>query len=250
MRRLTRPGPAPRPSPAPLREPDRPGNLPAELNGFIGRHDELAALARQLESGPAGDAHRPRRRRQVAARRARRQAILQDRFCDGVWLVELASLREPHLLDHTVAEALAATDHSGRPVRAALCDHLADRELLLVLDGYEHLVDACAELTGQLLRRAPGLRVLAAGRRPLGLAGERTRAAGADERRRRGRPVRRPRRRRRRPASPSGRPTRRRSPSSATGSTAFRSRWNWPPDGCARCPWTRCCTGSTTASGC
>lgn len=83
-------------------------------------------------------------------------------------------LREPHLLDHTVAEALGATGHSGRPVRSALGDLLADRDLLLVLDGYEHLVDAGAELTGQLLRRAPGLQVLAAGRRPLGLDGERT----------------------------------------------------------------------------
>ncbi|MGW7024453.1 ATP-binding protein [Streptomyces decoyicus] len=173
MRRLTRPGPAPRPSPAPLREPDRPGNLPAELNGFIGRHDELAALARQLESARLvtltglGGVGKSRLARQAAG-------ILQDRFCDGVWLVELASLHEPHLLDHTVAEALGATGHSGRPVRSVLCDLLADRDLLLVLDGHEHLVDACAELTGQLLRRAPGLQVLAAGRRPLGLDGERT----------------------------------------------------------------------------
>ncbi|MFF8787863.1 ATP-binding protein [Streptomyces sp. NPDC015125] len=173
MRRLTRPGPAPRPSPARLREADRPGNLPAELGGFIGRHDELATLARQLESARLvtltglGGVGKSRLARQTAG-------ILQDRFCDGVWLVELASLREPHLLEHTVAEALGATGHSGRPVRSALCDLLADRDLLLVLDGYEHLVDACAELTGQLLRRAPGLQVLAAGRRPLGLDGERT----------------------------------------------------------------------------
>ncbi|MEW2438043.1 AAA family ATPase [Streptomyces caniferus] len=172
MRRLTRPGPVFRPSPTHVRTPERPGNLPAELNGFIGRHDELAALARQLESARLvtltglGGIGKSRLARQGAA-------ILQDRFCDGAWLVELAALREPHLLDHAVAEALGVADHSGRPVRAALCDHLADRELLLVLDGYEHLVDACAELTGQLLRRAPGLRVLAAGRRPLGLDGER-----------------------------------------------------------------------------
>ncbi|MFG2828428.1 ATP-binding protein [Streptomyces sp. NPDC048434] len=173
MRRLTRPGPAFRSSPARLRAPGRPGNLPAELNGFIGRHDELAALARQLESARLvtltglGGVGTSRLARHGAA-------ILQDRFCDGVWLVELAALREPHLLDHVVAEALGVNDHTGRPVRAALCDHLADRELLLVLDGYEHLVDSCAELTGQLLRRAPGLRVLAAGRRPLGLDGERS----------------------------------------------------------------------------
>ncbi|MGW7575492.1 ATP-binding protein [Streptomyces sp. NPDC054765] len=172
MRRLTRPGPAPRPSPALPGAPRKPGNLPVELNRFLGRQDELATLARELESSRLvtltglGGIGTSRLARHGAA-------ILQDRFCDGVWLVELASLREPHLLDHTVAEVLGAADHSGRPVRAALCDLLADRDLLLVLDGYEHLVDACAELTGQLLRRAPGLRVLAAGRRPLGLDGER-----------------------------------------------------------------------------
>ncbi|BCK72494.1 hypothetical protein Srufu_064470 [Streptomyces libani subsp. rufus] len=171
MRRLTRPGPLSRPSPERPRAPGRPGNLPAELNRFIGRDDELAALARQLESARLvtltglGGIGKSRLARHGAA-------ILQDRFCDGVWLVELASLREPHLLDHAVAEALAPADSGGRPVRTALCDHLADRELLLVLDGYEHLVDACAELTAELLRRAPGLRVLAAGRRPLGLTGE------------------------------------------------------------------------------
>ncbi|MGY4954668.1 ATP-binding protein [Streptomyces nigrescens] len=171
MRRLTRPGPLSRPSPERLRAPGRPGNLPAELNRFIGRDDELAALARHLESARLvtltglGGVGKSR----LAGHGA---AILQDRFCDGVWLVELSSLREPHLLDHTVAEALAPADHSGRPVRTALCDHLAGRELLLILDGYEHLVDACADLTAELLRRAPGLRVLAAGRRPLGLTGE------------------------------------------------------------------------------
>lgn len=171
MRRLTRPGPLSRPSPERPRAPGRPGNLPAELSRFIGRDDELATLARQLESARLvtltglGGIGKSRLARHGAA-------ILQDRFCDGVWLVELASLREPHLLDHAVAEALAPADRGGRPVRTALGDHLADRELLLVLDGYEHLVDACAELTAELLRRAPGLRVLAAGRRPLGITGE------------------------------------------------------------------------------
>ncbi|MEU9119192.1 AAA family ATPase [Streptomyces sp. NPDC048506] len=172
MRRFTRSGPSSRPVPERLRSPRAPGNLPADLNRFIGRDEELAALPEQLAAARLvtltglGGVGKSRLARQGAA-------ILQDRFCDGVWLVELSALREAHLLDHAVAEALALADHSGRPVRSALCDHLADRELLLVLDGYEQLVDACAELTGELLRRAPGLRVLAAGRRPLGLPGER-----------------------------------------------------------------------------
>ncbi|KOT91137.1 regulator [Streptomyces rimosus subsp. pseudoverticillatus] len=158
----------PRPSSARLRVP---GNLPAELTRFIGRDGELAALAGHLDSARlvtltgVGGVGKSRLARHAAT-------ILQDRFCDGVWLAELAPLRHGHLLDHAVAEALGLADHTGRPPRAALRDHLAGRDLLLVLDGYEHLVDDCADLAADLLRRAPGLRVLAAGRRPLGLPGE------------------------------------------------------------------------------
>ncbi|WP_414932579.1 ATP-binding protein [Streptomyces chrestomyceticus] len=171
MRRPMRPDPlsrVSRPFAARLRVP---GNLPAELTRFVGRGGELAALAGHLESARlvtvtgVGGAGKTRLATQAAA-------ILQDRFCDGVWLVELAALRHGGLLDHAVAEALGLADHTGRPPRAALRDHLAGRELLLVLDGYEYLVDDCAALAADLLRRAPGLRVLAAGRRPLGLPGE------------------------------------------------------------------------------
>ncbi|MFH8408492.1 ATP-binding protein [Streptomyces sp. NPDC018019] len=148
-----------------------PGNLPAELTRFVGRAGELAALAGHLEAARlvtltgVGGVGKTRLALQAAT-------MLQDRFCDGVWLVELAPLHHGHLLDHAAAEALGLADHTGRPPRAALRDHLAGRELLLVLDGYEHLVDDCADLAADLLRRAPGLRVLAAGRRPLGLPGE------------------------------------------------------------------------------
>lgn len=168
MRRPPRSGPR---SHEPATRPSTPGNLPAELNRFIGRDEELAALRRLLETARlvtvtgVGGVGKTRLARHVAA-------ILQDRFCDGAWLVELSTLRDAHLLDHAVVEALALADHTGRPPRAALCGHLGPRELLLVVDGYEHLVDPCAELIGELLRRAPGLRVLAAGRRPLALPGE------------------------------------------------------------------------------
>ncbi|MFJ9417423.1 ATP-binding protein [Streptomyces sp. NPDC101227] len=173
MRRIPRPdGSSGSPSSRPPL-PGNPGNLPAELNRFIGRDDELAALAQRLESARLvtltglGGVGKSRLARRAAA-------ILQDRFCDGARLVEISPLRDPQVLEHAFVEALAPVDHTGRPPRAALCDHLAGRELLLVLDGYEHLVAECAELTGELLRRAPGLRVLAAGRRPLGLPGEYT----------------------------------------------------------------------------
>ncbi|MFD3647046.1 ATP-binding protein [Streptomyces cyaneofuscatus] len=154
---------SPRPAPA--------GNVPAELNRFVGRATELAALGGLLEEsrlvtvvGVAGVG-----KTRCAGRVA---ALAEKRYCDGVWLAELSPVREAGLLEHAVVEALGLTDHTGRPPRTVLVEHLRERRALLVLDGFEHLVDACADLVRELLRRAPGLRVLAAGRRPLLVDGE------------------------------------------------------------------------------
>jgi predicted ATPase len=152
------------------------GNLPAELAGFVGRSGELTELAGLLSrsrlatvTGPGGVG-----KSRLALRAAAR---VQDRFRDGVWVVELSALRDPELLEQAVADALRMPDHTTRPAGQALtehlAEHLADRELLLVLDGFDRLHDRCAALVARLLRHAPGLRVLAAGRRPLGLTGER-----------------------------------------------------------------------------
>ncbi|MGP3926351.1 ATP-binding protein [Streptomyces sp. 8N616] len=168
MRRSTRPGNAPH---GPRDTGPAPGNLPAELNAFVGRTAELAQLGRQLERSRlvtvtgVGGAGKTR----LALRAAHQE---QERFCDGVWLVELAALNGPELLERAVTESLGLAGHTGRRPRAALGEQLADRQLLLVLDGFEHIVEESAALVRDLLRRAPGLSVLAAGRRPLGVAGE------------------------------------------------------------------------------
>lgn len=139
--------------------------------------------------------------------------------------------RHPHSLPGT------GTSDASLPHRLAAA--LRDRRTLLVLDNCEHVIDAAAELTELLLRTAPGLRVLATGQQPLGLAGEAVflveplpptdavrmfmeRAASAT-------PVSRATRKRR--TRPSGRP----SPRSAAVSTASRSRWNSPQP--AYGPW-------------
>ncbi|MET8679937.1 tetratricopeptide repeat protein [Streptomyces sp. NPDC004647] len=167
MRRSMRPGTVPHGD----HEVPPPGNLPTELNRFVGRRAELAELGRQLDRSRlvtvtgVGGVGKSR-----FALRAAHQA--QERFFDGVWLVELATLRDPDLLEHAFAEALALADRAGRARRAALAEQLADRQLLLVLDGFEHVVEECAGLVRELLCRGPGLRVLAAGRRPLRVPGE------------------------------------------------------------------------------
>ncbi|WP_314249644.1 ATP-binding protein [Streptomyces sp. DSM 40907] len=151
------------------------GNLPSELGRFIGRGGELAELGRLLEDSRlvtvTGVGGVGKSRLALAAARAAAEGS-QERYCDGVWLAELAAVRDPALLELALAEALELTDHTTRPPRTVLAEHLAGRRLLLVLDGFEQLVDECADLVRELLRRCPGLRVLAAGRRPLALDGE------------------------------------------------------------------------------
>lgn len=146
------------------------GNLPLELNAFVGRSAELSGLARVLDAGRlvtvtgAGGVGKSRLAARAAARCAPR---------DGVWRVELAPVHDPEFVEYAVVEALGLTDHTTRAPRETLRAYLAERQLLLVVDGFEHLVESCAELVEELLRQVPGLRVLAVGRRPLGVAGER-----------------------------------------------------------------------------
>ena len=93
-------------------------------------------------------------------------------FRDGVWLAELGGLRDPGLLVGEVARSLGLSDRSARWAVASLADYLQNRQVLLVLDGCEHLADACAVLVDALLRGCPGLRILATSRHVLGVAGE------------------------------------------------------------------------------
>ncbi|MCX4798621.1 MULTISPECIES: ATP-binding protein [unclassified Streptomyces] len=150
-----------------------PGNLPAELNRFVGREDELAGLGQLLNESRlvtlvgVGGVGKTRCATRIAA-------LTEKRYCDGVRMVELSAIHDAGLLEHALIDALGLTDHTSRPPRTTLLEHLAGRQLLLVIDGFEHLVDACAELVRELLRRAPRLRVLAAGRLPLELDGELT----------------------------------------------------------------------------
>lgn len=149
----------------------RRSNLPAELNRFVGRTTEQAALAALLDTSRlvtvvgVGGVGKTR----LALRAA---AGAQKRYSDGVRLAGLAPLRDPELIEYALVEALDLTDHTPRPPREVLVEHLAERRTLLVVDGFEHLVEHCAPLVRELLEHAPGLTVLASGRRALRVAGE------------------------------------------------------------------------------
>jgi predicted ATPase/DNA-binding CsgD family transcriptional regulator len=147
------------------------GNLPAELTSFVGRRGELAEVKRLLAGSRLvtltgiGGVGKTR----LALRAA---AELRRAFRDGVWLVQLDQLRDQELVSQAVAGALGLQDRAGYASAATLADYLAGRQLLLVLDNCEHLVDATAKLADLLLRAAPGLRVLATSRESLNMTGE------------------------------------------------------------------------------
>ncbi|MEE9217137.1 MAG: LuxR C-terminal-related transcriptional regulator [Anaerolineales bacterium] len=145
-------------------------NLPAPLTSFVGRRHELDEVASLLETsrlltltGPAGTG-KTRLALQVAAQ------VLDD-FADGVYLVELAPLKDPELVADTVARSLGVITTSEQPIATVLANYLESKELILVLDNFEHLLEA-APLVGSLLSAASDLRFLVTSREALNLYGE------------------------------------------------------------------------------
>ena len=89
-----------------------------------------------------------------------------------MWCVDLAPITDPELVAVTVARALGLPDQPGRSTMDTLLRFVRDRQMLVVLDNCEHLLDASAELVVAVLSAAPGLTVLATSREAIGVAGE------------------------------------------------------------------------------
>jgi predicted ATPase/class 3 adenylate cyclase/DNA-binding CsgD family transcriptional regulator len=151
----------------------RPHNLPVHPTPLLGREHEVDAVRRLLlgaESrlvtltGPGGTG-KTRLSIQVAA-------DLMDRVADGVFLVELAPIRDPALVPTAIAQVLGVRDMGNRPVLESLRDHLRQRSVLLVLDNFEQILPA-ASVVAELLASCPRLLVLVTSREPLRLRGER-----------------------------------------------------------------------------
>jgi predicted ATPase/DNA-binding CsgD family transcriptional regulator len=149
------------------------GQLPAEINEFVGRKAELRQIDGLLHDarlvtlvGPGGVG-----KTRVVLRAA---ATAAPSYPDGIFLVELSALRDPELLPHTIARRLGLAEQTQASQRDALLTHLRDRRLLLVLDTCEHLIDACAELAEAILATAPFVTLLATSREPLDIGGETT----------------------------------------------------------------------------
>jgi non-specific serine/threonine protein kinase len=149
----------------------RTGSVPPEASLLVGRQREIADAKRLIGgarlvtmTGPGG-AGKTRLARQVGTELGRV-------YADGVWLVDLAELHDGSLVEYAVADALAIGGQTDQPLSRLLRDYLGDRELLLILDNCERVLDACAATVDRLLRSAPGLSVLCTSRQPLGMVGE------------------------------------------------------------------------------
>src|SRR5215210_1076495 len=148
-------------------------NFPVPPTSLIGREEEVMTVARLLHrvevrlltlTGPGG-VGKTRLAVEVAGRS-------RDAFTDGVVFVPLAPLRDAALLPSVLAKTLGIKEVAGQTLQETLTRHLQDRQMLLVLDNFEHLSTA-APVVGELVGKCPLLTVLVTSRAPLQMGGER-----------------------------------------------------------------------------
>jgi non-specific serine/threonine protein kinase len=146
-------------------------NLPIPQTTFVGRQQEMAELKKLLSSvrlltlTGAGGSGKTRLAIQVAT-------DLLDGYADGVWWVTLAEIDDAKLLPRTVAKSLGVPEFPNQEITETLVTYLNAKQLLLVLDNCEHLIEPSARLADDLLSSCPHIQVLATSRETLNLTGE------------------------------------------------------------------------------
>ncbi|OBK25952.1 transcriptional regulator [Mycobacterium asiaticum] len=149
-------------------------NLPVQLTTFVGRGQQLAEVRQTLETSRlvtltgAGGVGKTRLGIEVAGGAAAQLA-------GGAWFVDLAPIADPDIVAIAVARALGLADQPTRSTMETLLSFIGERQMLIVLDNCEHLLDATAALIKALLGACAGLRLLVTSREPIGVAGEVTR---------------------------------------------------------------------------
>ena len=152
--------------------PEGTGNLPLQVSSFIGRDRELEQTTAAVEKARivtltgAGGVGKTRLALQVAGQ-------VSARFHDGAWLCELAPVRDSAGVDDAVAAVFSVTAPAGQSTQDALVEFLRAKQLLLVLDNCEHLLEPAAALVDALQRSCERLVILATSREGLGIEGER-----------------------------------------------------------------------------
>ncbi|MDT5255528.1 MAG: hypothetical protein QOD10_608 [Mycobacterium sp.] len=157
----------------PLRTPNTVAahHLPVQLTSFVGRDAQITDLCQILSDDRvvtltgAGGAGKTRLAVHIAAQ-------MGDEFGDGVWYIDLAPISDPDVVPVAAARALGLADQPGRSAMDTVAHFVRDRQMMVVLDNCEHLLDASAALIIALLGACPGLTLLATSREPIGVPGE------------------------------------------------------------------------------
>lgn len=146
-------------------------NLPQQLTTFIGRERELKEASEKLASaklltliGPGGTG-KTRLSIQVGVEQL-------ANFKNGVWLVELAPISDPAFIIPTIASVFEVREVPNIPLVQLVIEYLRAKELLLILDNCEHLVESSAQVVDQLLHECAQLKIIASSREALGVDGE------------------------------------------------------------------------------
>jgi predicted ATPase/class 3 adenylate cyclase len=154
----------------PIHSLETPSNLPVQRTSFVGRAREVARIKDLLRgpglltlTGPGGSG-----KTRLALHAARE---LLDDYPDGVFFIELAPITEPRLVPSSIAASVGARAEGARPVLDTLRDHVRDREMLLIVDNFEQVLDA-SSVVADLLGAAPRMRILVTSREPLHIMGE------------------------------------------------------------------------------
>jgi predicted ATPase/class 3 adenylate cyclase len=146
-------------------------NLPVQLTSFIGRKKEIAGITQAIREHRlvtltgVGGTGKTRLALQVAA-------DLVGQFDDGVWFAGLGQVSDPELVPRTILSMIGINEQQGRTALQTLLDFLREKNILIVLDNCEHLIEATARLTEDLLNQAHSLKILATSREALGVKGE------------------------------------------------------------------------------
>ena len=146
-------------------------NLPTQLTSFIGRKRELTEAGSRLENarlltliGPGGTG-KTRLSIKLGSQ-------LLPNFKDGIWLVEFAPISDPSLVMQTIAFTFDIREVPGTSLKALVHDYLREKQLLIILDNCEHLVEASAKVADELLHVAQNIKIIVSSREALGINGE------------------------------------------------------------------------------
>src|SRR5258706_4358117 len=146
-------------------------NFTDAVSSFIGRAREMTEVEQLLDTSRlvtltgSGGSGKTRLAIEVA-----RQEL--NRFSDGAWLIDFVPLHESTLVHQIVASALGVREEANRPLIQTMTEYLRSKNLLLIFDNCEHLIDPCAKIANMLLQACPKLQILATSREPLGIMGE------------------------------------------------------------------------------